>query len=87
MSDRTPDPANADTPVGIPGLVLIAVGVAAFAVCIVAFTQAWVGTGTWAGIVALLSSAAGLAWLAEEGRRQHGQRPMRPGGGTGSKSA
>jgi hypothetical protein len=40
--------------------------------------MAWVGIGTWAGIIALLSSAGGLAWLTDEGRRQRGRRPLAP---------
>lgn len=54
------------------------IGVLAFVVCVVAFALAWVSVGTWAGIIALLSSAAGLAWLTDEGRRQRGNRPLVP---------
>ncbi|CAN5170220.1 hypothetical protein BH11ACT7_BH11ACT7_34910 [soil metagenome] len=47
-------------------------------VSVTAFALGWVGCGTWAGITALLSSAAGLAWLSDEGRRQRGKRPLLP---------
>lgn len=64
--------------VGTPGVVLIGLGAVAFVICIGGFALGWVGCGTWAGIVALLSSAAGLAWLSDEGRRQRGSRPLIP---------
>lgn len=76
MTDRTPDPANAPARVGLPGIALISLGVLAFVVCVAAFALAWVAVGTWSGIVALLSCAAGLAWLTDEGRRQRGSRPL-----------
>lgn len=72
------NPANTDHRVGRPGVALISVGVLAFVLCVAAFAMTWVGVGTWAGIVALLSSAAGLAWLTNEGRRQRGSRPLVP---------
>lgn len=78
MTERTPDPANTAVRVGVPGIALITVGALAFVVCVVAFALAWVAVGTWAGILALLSSAAGLAWLTDEGRRQRGSRPLMP---------
>lgn len=64
--------------VGWPGILLIGLGTAAFVVSVTAFALGWVGCGTWAGITALLSSAAGLAWLSDEGRRQRGKRPLLP---------
>ena len=64
--------------VGTPGMVLIGLGAAAFVISVAGFALGWVGCGTWAGIVALLSSAAGLAWLSDEGRRQRGRRPLIP---------
>jgi membrane protein implicated in regulation of membrane protease activity len=64
--------------VGTPGVVLIGLGAVAFVVCVAGFALGWVGCGTWAGIVALLASAAGLAWLTDEGRRQRGSRPLIP---------
>ena len=78
MNDRTPGPANPNPSVGRPGLALILIGVLAFVVCVVAFAATWIGVGTWAGIIALLSSAAGLSWLSAEGRRQRGRRPFIP---------
>jgi hypothetical protein len=59
-------------------MVLIGLGAMAFVVCVGGFALGWIGCGTWAGIVALLSSAAGLAWLSDEGRRQRGSRPLIP---------
>jgi len=78
VNNRTPGPAHDHPKVGVPGLVLIVIGVIAFVICVVSFSLAWVGVGTWSGIVALLSSAAGLAWLTDEGRRQRGNRPLIP---------
>jgi membrane protein implicated in regulation of membrane protease activity len=67
-----------DRRVGTPGVVLIGLGAVAFVVCVAGFAVGWVGCGTWAGIAALLSSAVGLAWLSDEGRRQRGSRPLIP---------
>lgn len=80
MTDRSPDvPApGAEHRVGTPGMVLIGLGAVAFVLCVGSFALGWVGCGTWAGIAALLSSAAGLAWLSDEGRRQRGNRPLLP---------
>ncbi|WP_197383181.1 hypothetical protein [Mycolicibacterium mengxianglii] len=78
MSDRTRNAANQDHRVGRPGVLLILVGVVAFVICVVGFALGWVGCGTWAGIIALLSSAAGMAWLSNEGRRQRGNQPLMP---------
>jgi hypothetical protein len=64
--------------VGRPGIALISLGAVAFVVCVAAFALTWVAVGTWSGIIALLSSAAGLAWLTDEGRRQRGSRPLMP---------
>ena len=61
-----------------PGVVLIGLGTVAFLVCVASFALGWVGCGTWTGILALLSSAAGLAWLSDEGRRQRGSKPLLP---------
>ncbi len=52
-----------------PGLLLVAVGVAAFVMCLAAFALDQVGAGVGAVVVALLSVGAGLAWLTMEGRR------------------
>jgi hypothetical protein len=52
-----------------PGLLLVAVGVAAFVMCLAAFALHQVGAGVGAVVVALLSVGAGLAWLTMEGRR------------------
>ncbi|ANW64733.1 hypothetical protein BCA37_15080 [Mycobacterium sp. djl-10] len=62
---------------GAPGFVLICIGVSAFAVCVAAYALTWVDLGTWAGIVALITSAGGWALLSAEGRRQRGSQPMR----------
>lgn len=64
--------------VGTPGVLLIGLGVVAFMLSVISFSIGWIGCGTWAGILALLSSAAGLAWLSDEGRRQRGNRPLLP---------
>lgn len=87
MTDRSI--GGGDTPadkrrVGTPGMVLIGLGAVAFVLCIAGFALGWVGFGTWAGIVALLSSAVGLAWLSNEGRRQRGSRPLLPPNGAGA---
>lgn len=78
MHNRTPGPANERPKVGTPGVVLISLGVLAFVICVASFSFAWIGIGTWSGIFALLTSAAGLAWLTDEGRRQRGNRPFIP---------
>ncbi len=52
-----------------PGLLLVAVGVAAFVMCLAAFALGQAGAGVGAVVVALLSVGAGLAWLTMEGRR------------------
>ncbi len=52
-----------------PGLLLVAVGVVAFVMCLAAFALGQAGAGVGAVVVALLSVGAGLAWLTMEGRR------------------
>ncbi|MGB3485042.1 MAG: hypothetical protein WBB07_22830 [Mycobacterium sp.] len=73
---------TANSSVSVLGALLIGTGVVAFVACVVGFALGWVSFGTWAGIVALLSSAAGLAYLTAEGRRQRRTLPMaqRPAG-------
>ncbi|EUA35386.1 hypothetical protein I552_6188 [Mycobacterium xenopi 3993] len=44
-------------------------GVVAMAICVAAFAMGQVGVGIAAVVVALLASAAGMAWLAAERRR------------------
>ncbi|BBU22854.1 hypothetical protein [Mycobacterium xenopi] len=53
----------------LPGLVLVGTGVVAMAICVAAFAMGQVGVGIAAVVVALLASAAGMAWLAAERRR------------------
>lgn len=53
----------------IPGLLLVAVGLVAFVVCLVSFAEGQVGAGIAAVVVALLAAGAGLSWLAMERRR------------------
>ena len=53
----------------IPGLLLIAVGVVAFAVCLASFAVGQARAGVAAAVVALLAAGAGLAWLGMERRR------------------
>jgi len=52
-----------------PGLVLVAVAVVSFVVCLASFAIRQVGVGVGAAIVALLTAGAALAWLAMEARR------------------
>jgi hypothetical protein len=52
-----------------PGLVLTAVAVVAFVICLASFAMRQVGVGVGAAIVTLLSAGAALAWLAMEARR------------------
>ncbi|CAN5758990.1 hypothetical protein BH10ACT9_BH10ACT9_02100 [soil metagenome] len=77
-SGGAPVPTTDEPAVGRPGSVLIGLGAAAFVICVGGFALGWIDCGTYAGIVALLSSAAGLAWLTDEGRRQRGRRPLIP---------
>jgi membrane protein implicated in regulation of membrane protease activity len=79
-------PANgtSEPSVAMPGMLLIGFGAAAFVLSVAGFALGWVGCGTWAGIAALLSSAAGLAWLTDEGRRQRGRRPLIPSNRAGT---
>ena len=51
------------------GLVLVAVAVVAFVICLVGFAVRQVGVGVGAAIVTLLAAGAALAWLAMEARR------------------
>jgi apolipoprotein N-acyltransferase len=58
-----------------PGLVLLAMAVVAFVVCLASFAIKQVDVGVGAAIVALLTAGAALAWLAMEARRvRHVQR-------------
>jgi hypothetical protein len=52
-----------------PGLVLVAVAVVAFVVCLASFAMRQVGVGVGAAITTLLATGAALAWLAMEARR------------------
>jgi hypothetical protein len=60
-----------------PGLVLVAVAVVAFVVCLASFAIRQVDAGIGAAIVALLAAGAALAWLAMEARRV--RRPLLQG--------
>ena len=51
------------------GLLLVAVAVVAFVVCLASFAIRQVDVGIGAAIVALLAAGAALAWLAMEARR------------------
>ncbi len=51
------------------GLVVVAVVVLAFVVCLANFALGQVGAGVAAVIAGLLASGAGLAWLAMDRRR------------------
>ena len=53
----------------MPGLLLAAVAVMAFVVCLASFAGGEVGVGIGAMIVMLLTAGAALAWLTMEGRR------------------
>ncbi len=62
-----------------PGLVIVGIGVLAFAVCVTNFALGEGGAGVASAIVGLLAFGAGLAWLAMDGRRirdAEGGRPM-----------
>ena len=50
-------------------LLLFAVGVVAFVVCLASFAERQVGVGVGAVVVALLATGAGFAWLGMESRR------------------
>jgi Flp pilus assembly protein TadB len=52
-----------------PGLLLVAIGVVAFVVCLASFALRQVGVGVAAVAVTLLATGAGFAWLAMESRR------------------
>ncbi len=52
-----------------PALLLFAVGVVAFVVCLASFAERQVGVGVGAVVVALLATGAGFAWLGMESRR------------------
>ena len=81
MGDRSDDPVDhlrttrqragegmKDT-AKLPGIVLLAVGVVAFVICLASFALRQVGVGVAAIVVALLAAGAGLGWLAMERRR------------------
>lgn len=53
----------------MPGLVLIAIAVVAFVVCLASFARHEVGVGIGAVIVMLSTAGAALAWLTMEARR------------------
>jgi hypothetical protein len=58
-----------------PGLVLVAMALVAFVVCLASFAIRQVGVGVSAASVALLTAGAALAWLTMEARRvRHVQR-------------
>jgi hypothetical protein len=59
------------------GLIFSAVGLVAFLVCVAGYGLGAVEFATAAGIAALLSSAAGLACLSQDGRRARERRPLR----------
>jgi hypothetical protein len=52
-----------------PALLLFAVGVVVFVVCLASFAERQVGVGVGGAIVALLATGAGFAWLGMESRR------------------
>ena len=52
-----------------PGLLRLAVGVAAIVVCLASFAQREVTVGVGAIAAALLATGAGFAWLGMESRR------------------
>ena len=60
-----------------PGKVLILTGVAAFVASVGGLALQYIGFGTSAGIVALLSTAGGLAVLTQEGRRFRDREAVR----------
>lgn len=53
----------------MPGLLLVAIAVVAFVVCLASFAEHAVGVGVGAAIVMLLTAGAALAWLTMEARR------------------
>lgn len=53
----------------MPGLLLVAIAVVAFVVCLASFAEHAVGVGIGAAIVMLLTAGAALAWLTMEARR------------------
>lgn len=53
----------------MPGLLLVAIAVAALVVCLASFARHEVGVGIGAAIVMLLTAGAALAWLTMEARR------------------
>ena len=53
----------------MPGLLLVAIAVVAFVVCLASFAERAVGVGIGAAIVMLLTAGAALAWLTMEARR------------------
>lgn len=82
MTEPVSPAANSRQTVGRPAFVLVCIGVAAFLVCVAAYAMAWVDLGTWAGIGALITSAAGWALLSAEGRRRRGSQPIRSSSGS-----
>ena len=52
-----------------PALLLFAVGLVAFVVCLAGFAERQIGVGVGAAVVALLAAGAGFAWLGMESRR------------------
>ncbi|MGH3636624.1 protein UsfY [Mycobacterium sp.] len=61
----------------MPGFVLLAVGVVAFAICLASFALGQAGVGVPAVVTALLAVGAGLAWLGMERRRLRAIEPHR----------
>ena len=52
-----------------PALLLFAISVVAFVVCLASFAERQVGVGVGGAAVALLATGAGFAWLGMESRR------------------
>jgi uncharacterized membrane protein YcjF (UPF0283 family) len=52
-----------------PALLLFAVGVVAFVVCLASFAERQIGVGVGGAVVALVAMGAGFAWLGMESRR------------------
>jgi hypothetical protein len=68
--DRTTQPLAGETmknTAKTPGLVLVAMALGAFVVCLASFAIRQVGVGVSAASVALLTAGAALAWLTMEG--------------------
>lgn len=70
--ERTSRPRVGQTlknPAKVPGLLFVAAGLVAFAICLACFAHRQAGAGIAAIAVSLVATSVGAIWLAREARR------------------